>query len=133
MTVPHPKRKKPTRPYPSLPLTPHNNGHWCKKVRRRVRFFGAWDNPDAALQNYLRHVPDLHAGREAGPATLSADGVTVKQVVNPVVNTLLSTGAGRNTAVLGWMRRAHGLTGQPQFSAVNQRMPYACSHRDRIS
>jgi len=34
------------------------------------------------LQTYLRQAPDLHAGREARPPTLSADGVTVKQVVN---------------------------------------------------
>jgi len=34
------------------------------------------------LQNYLGQAPDLHASREARPPTLSADGVTVKQVVN---------------------------------------------------
>jgi hypothetical protein len=34
------------------------------------------------LQTYLRQAPDLHAGREAHPPTLSADSVTVKQVVN---------------------------------------------------
>jgi hypothetical protein len=53
-----------------------------KKVRRRIRFFGVWDDPDTALQNYLRQAPDLHAGRETRPPTLSADSVTVKQVVN---------------------------------------------------
>jgi hypothetical protein len=76
------QRHKPTKPYPSFPLTPHNNGQWCKKVRGRVRSFGVWDDPDAALQNYLLQAPDLHAGREAHLLTLSADSVTVKQVVD---------------------------------------------------
>jgi hypothetical protein len=53
-----------------------------KKIRGRVRFFGAWDDPHTALQTCLRQAPDLHAGREAHPPTLSADSVTVKQVVN---------------------------------------------------
>jgi hypothetical protein len=34
------------------------------------------------LQNFLCQAPDLHTGREARPPTLSADGVTVKQVVS---------------------------------------------------
>ena len=76
------KRRKPAKPYPSFPLTAHNNGQWCKKIRGKLYFFGVWDDPDAALERYLRVATDLHAGREPRPPTLSADAVTVKQLCN---------------------------------------------------
>ena len=58
--------KKPGKPYPSFPLTAHNNGQWCKKVRGRVHFFGVWADPQAALDNYLQVAADLHAGSQPG-------------------------------------------------------------------
>jgi integrase len=85
MFIPRPRtrrRRKPAKPYPSFPLTPHNNGQWCKKIRDKVHFFGVWEDPDAALQNYLRVAEDLHAGRQPRATTLSEDGVTVKEVCN---------------------------------------------------
>jgi len=75
------RRKKPVKPNPSFPLTPHNNGQWCKKIRGKVCFFGVWEDPQAAVQNYLRVAADLHAGRQPRP-TISLDGVTVKEVCN---------------------------------------------------
>jgi len=75
-------RHKPAKPGPSFPLTPHNNGQWCKKIRGKLHFFGVWDDPDAALERYLRVATDLHAGRELRSPTLSADAVTVKQFCN---------------------------------------------------
>ena len=83
MTIRQParrRRKKPAKPYPSFPLTPHNNGQWCKKIRHKIYFFGVWGDPDAALQNYLRVAEDLHAGRQPRATTLPEDGVTVKEV-----------------------------------------------------
>ena len=77
----HRRRQKPAKPSPSFPLTPHNNGQWCKKIRGKVYFFGVWEDPDAALQRYLRAAAELHAGRRPRP-TISAEGVTVKQVCN---------------------------------------------------
>ena len=85
MFMPRPpttQRRKPAKPYPSFPRTPHNNGQWCKKIRGKVHFFGVWEAPDAALQNYLRVAEDLHTGRQPRSATLPEDGVTVKQVCN---------------------------------------------------
>jgi integrase len=76
------RRHKPTKPNPSFPLTPHNNGQWCKKIRGKIRFFGIWEEPDAALENYLRVAADLHAGREPRPSTVSAECLTVKQLCN---------------------------------------------------
>ena len=76
------RRHKPVKPNPSFPLTPHNNGPWCKKIRGKIHFFGIWEEPEAALENYLRVAADLHAGREPRPSTLSAEGLTVKQLCN---------------------------------------------------
>ena len=76
------RRWKPAKPYPSFPLTPHDNGQRCKKIRGKVHFFGVWEDPDAALQNYLRVAEYLHAGRQPRSGTLPEDSVTVKQVCN---------------------------------------------------
>ena len=58
------KRKKPSKPYPSFPLTAHNNGQWCKNIRGRIHFFGVWNDPQAALDNYLEVATNLHGGRQ---------------------------------------------------------------------
>jgi len=76
------RRRKPAKPHPAFPLTPYNNGQWCKKIRGKVHFFGVWEDSDAALQNYLRVAEDLHAGRQPRSATLPEDSVTVKQECN---------------------------------------------------
>jgi hypothetical protein len=76
------RRHKPAQPHPSFPLTPHNNGQWCKKIRGKIHFCGIWEEPEAALENYLRVAADLHAGREPRSSTLSAEGLTVKQLCN---------------------------------------------------
>lgn len=65
-------RRKPNKPYPSFPLTAHPNGQWCKKIRGVVRFFGVWNDPDAALTRYHEQAADLHAGRR--PRKTQADG-----------------------------------------------------------
>jgi hypothetical protein len=77
-----PTRQKPRKPSSSFPLTPHNNGQWCKKIRGKVHFFGTWEAPQGALDNYLRVAADLHAGREPRLTTLSQGAVTVKEVCN---------------------------------------------------
>jgi len=75
-------RKKPKKPYPSFPLTAHPNGQWCKKIRGKVHFFGVWADPDAALERYHAQALDLHAGRQPHPSSVSANGLTVKDVCN---------------------------------------------------
>ena len=73
-----PPRNKPAKPYPGFLLFAHSNGRWCKKIRGKQFYFGLWSNPDAALQEYLEHPDNLHAGRtprvQGDGLTLFADG-----------------------------------------------------------
>jgi integrase len=72
------KRVKPSKPYPEFPLTAHPNGQWAKKIKGRLRYFGPWDDPQAALNEYLDQRDELQAGREPCPA----DGLTVAKLVD---------------------------------------------------
>ena len=71
--MPRDTTTKPKNPYAEFPLTAHANGQWCKKIRRKLHFFGKWANADAALQKYLVERDDLQAGRI--PQRLSQDVV----------------------------------------------------------
>lgn len=79
--------KKPSKPTPDFPLTAHNNGQWCKKIRTittgksKVYFFGVWADPGAALNKYLADKDDLQAGR-IPHSRLSSDRPTTENVVN---------------------------------------------------
>jgi hypothetical protein len=76
------RRQKPKKSSLGFPLTTHNNGQWCKKIRDKVHFFGVWKDPQAALGNYLAVAADLHAGRQPRNTTVSQDAVTVKDACN---------------------------------------------------
>src|SRR6516162_8974449 len=77
-TAPAPSGK-PAKPSPDFPLTAHPAGVWCKKIRGKLYYFGPWDDPDGALDNYLRQRDDLFAGRTPRP---SPEAVTVRGVCN---------------------------------------------------
>ena len=76
------QRAKPSKPYSSFPLTAHNNGQWCKKIRGKVHFFGVWQDPQTALDSYLRVAADLHAGRQPRESNLSPGLLMVKDLCN---------------------------------------------------
>lgn len=69
---------KPAKPHPDFPLYAHASKRWAKKVRGNTRFFGPWDDPQAALDLWLEQKDDLLAGREPR----RKDGLTVWVLVN---------------------------------------------------
>ncbi len=56
------KSKKPKKPHPDFPLTPHASGVFCKKIRGRQYYFTA--DPDEALSQYNKIKDDLLEGRD---------------------------------------------------------------------
>src|SRR5215510_1791497 len=74
---------KPGKPYPGFPLFPHATKRWAKKIRGKMHYFGPWDDPDGALDKYLKEKDALHAGRKPREAT---EGLTVKELANSFLN-----------------------------------------------
>ena len=44
---------KPKKPYTGFPLSAHPGGQWVKKIHGKLRFFGVWEGPEQALENYV--------------------------------------------------------------------------------
>lgn len=53
---------KPDKPYPEFPLTAHASGKWCKKVRGKIHYFGTWDDPNGARDEWLAVKDELLSG-----------------------------------------------------------------------
>jgi integrase len=51
------------KPGKDFPLWLHPSGRWCKKVRQKVHYFGKADDPQGALNEWLRVKDSLIAGR----------------------------------------------------------------------
>jgi integrase len=79
---PH-QSEKPDKPYPDFPLTAHPNGCWCKKVRGKLHYFGPWNDPEGALDLWLKQKDELLVGRV--PREPAPDGVTLRDLANAFV------------------------------------------------
>jgi integrase len=75
---------KPVKPRKGFPLYAHASGRWAKKVRGVIRYFGPWDDPQAALNTWLDQKDDLLAGREP---RATGEGLTVRSLVNQFLET----------------------------------------------
>ena len=71
--------EKPEKPNPDFPLFPHATRRWAKKIKGRLHYFGHWDDPDGALDKYLREKDYLHNGKRVPVVT---DGLTVGDLCN---------------------------------------------------
>jgi integrase len=68
-----------SKPGKDFPLWLHPSGRWCKKIRQKVHYFGKADNPQAALDEWLRVKDNLLAGRTR-PA--KSDSLTIGELCN---------------------------------------------------
>lgn len=79
---------KPDKPYPDFPLFPHARGKWAAKIGGKLYYFGRWEDPFAALQDYKDRVDGIKAGRDPRkvPGVLeSKTGCTVGELCNHFV------------------------------------------------
>jgi integrase len=78
------KARKPKKPHKDYPLFPHSNGQWAKKVVGKIHFFGKWDDPQKALDTWLKDKDAILAGMprpSRHPHDTRADK-TLRELVN---------------------------------------------------
>ena len=78
MPVDYSTKTKPRKPYPEFPLFPHNNGQWARKIKGKLKCFGPWADPIAALKRHNQEYPYLKGGLDV-PEDVTP-GVTLKEV-----------------------------------------------------
>jgi hypothetical protein len=72
--------KRPAKPHPDFPLTPHPNGQWVKKVKGDLYYFGRWKadrNGKVALADWLARKDAILAGLDKLRVAAVASEMTV--------------------------------------------------------
>lgn len=78
-----PHGNKPAKPYPGFPLYAHASGRWAKTIRRRTHYFGTWDQPQEALELFLKQRDALYAGQLPRQEPV---GLTVGNLLDHFIN-----------------------------------------------
>ena len=77
--------EKPEKPYPDFPLYAHNTGKWTIKVKRHQYYFGRWDDPEGALQEYHALMKKLNSTGETEDSR-RCSCLTVLEACNAFLN-----------------------------------------------
>ncbi|HWE95985.1 MAG TPA: tyrosine-type recombinase/integrase [Tepidisphaeraceae bacterium] len=76
--------KRPAKPYPDFPLTPHPNGQWVKKVKGDLFYFGRWKEDSRgvnALADWLSRKDAIFAGLDKLRVAAVADDMTLGRLM----------------------------------------------------
>lgn len=74
---------KPKKPRKDFPLFAHANGQWAKKVKGKFHYFGSWEAPQTAVDEWERIKEDLYAGRKPRPKR--EDGLPIHALLNQFI------------------------------------------------